>query len=154
MPFEAKATETKANLVVQIRRGLNMSHEGVLKKMNVQLKDLFIRLLEPDKGSSSLSYTISMWPWSLVLVLQTDDNTFKILISGKRITLHEMFSHSWLTEDGKKPLLKKPPLVFSHEVRQKVIEQVAHLHGQSVSNVMQEIRMNQQQVQYCVCLFK
>ena len=53
MPFEAKATETKANLVVQIRRGLNMSHEGVLKKMNVQLKDLFIRLLEPDKGLSS-----------------------------------------------------------------------------------------------------
>ena len=88
MPFEAQGMETKESLVVQIRRGINISHENILKKLSQSLKDLLILLLEPDRG--------------------------------KRITLNEMFSHAWVTEDGKKPLLKKPPEVLSHEIRQKV----------------------------------
>jgi len=111
MPFLTKGCEKKENFVVQVRRGLNISHEHLLLKISADLKRLLLLMLEPDKE--------------------------------KRITLNGVITNTWVTENGKYPLLPSAPVIITHSTREKILERVADLYSQPIDLTVKHIHSKQ-----------
>eukprot|EP00795_Rhopilema_esculentum_P011383 gene11383-21579_t len=59
---------------------------------------------------------------------------------AKRISFQEMVHYSWVTEDGKNPLVKMPPVLIPKSVRARVIDRVAVLCSKSISNAEMHVQ--------------